>query len=61
MARKLKKFTVVVMNDVKVVGRDPDGLVLGDNNQDHCYIYFDEIPDVIKLLRREYFEWRNPE
>jgi len=28
---------------------------------DRCYIYFEEIPDVIKLLRREYFEWRNPE
>ena len=49
------------MLDIEVVGRDTDGIVLGDKNCDRCYVYFSEIPGLIELLSNEYVVWRESE
>ena len=49
------------MLDIEVIGRDEDGIVLGDGNSDRCYVYFSEIPGLIELLSNEYVVWREKE
>lgn len=43
------------MNDGLVIDVvDEDGIIISDKNQDRCYIYFTEIPEVIKKLKEKY-------
>jgi len=46
---------------LRLDGKDKDGVVLTDGTEDRCYIYFEEIPDTVQLLRDAYYHWRNPE
>lgn len=43
-------------NDLKV-DKDEDGVIITDGEGDRCYIYFKEIPSVIRLLFSEYEGW----
>ena len=45
---------------LRLDAKDEDGVVLTDG-VDRCYIYFEEIPDTVQLLRDAYYHWRNPE
>ena len=37
-------------NDLVIDVVDEDGIIITDKNQDRCYIYFTEIPELIKKL-----------
>lgn len=41
-------------NDLVIDVADEDGVVISDKSQDRCYIYFTEIPEVIRKLKEKY-------